>query len=206
MSMFELVQLYKMEGALKTCLQTDNRGSFVYWKRIIKNMVRENEVIRWEITCMLYKSLESISEVKMHCWWNFVRQYPQMSRKVSCVMSVLIGGQPCGMQRNFGATSCAVCHMTVRESAEHILFQCPALATQREVLWGKVLGCMPPALSDDIKKSNNQIKTQLVLSGLREAYIPEWWDIYESICGFVYGMYEDRMLKYDDLQTIIDSL
>ena len=71
-SMFDVAKFYKMEDALKTCLVSENRDSYLDWKWVIKATVWENETIRWKMTCMLYKSLDmyrdSVTEIKMHCW------------------------------------------------------------------------------------------------------------------------------------------
>ena len=152
------------------------------------------------MTCTLYKQLalyqKSVEHIKLHCWWNVAKHYPSATRQISSVMSVLMGGQPGGMQHNFKRRSCALCHLAAPDSPTHVLFECPEISGKRTELWGSVTNSMPSALSSDIDNLNNKEKTVFILSGFRGEYIPEWKMTYVCVARFVHEMYKERNVKY----------
>ena len=59
---------------------------------------------------------------------------------------------------------------------------------------------MPLGMANDIKDLGIESKTIFILSGMNSSsYIEEWRDIYYQISHFVYTMYKERMMIYDEM-------
>ena len=127
-----------------------------------------------------------------------MRKFPHIKKKVSSVIAVLLGSQPKGLQRNIGQNTCCLCG--IKESPQHILFQCQPLNTIRTRVWADVLSVMPLGMAADLSALDPDSKTAFVLSGMNTtSFIEEWEDIYYKMANFVYCIYRERMLLYDEM-------
>jgi len=181
-NMMKVLEAYKMDDLLKTCMLSGNFGKFIQWKKLIKNVIWSHERMRWRASCMMYSQLslyvDSIQDIKLHPWWQFARLRPSFTKYVSCVIAVLQGGQPLGLQCNFESKICQICGLRQKDNHCHILFAC---------------------LADDLLKETTLEKCRLLLSGLKCGFVCEWMDIYANISKFVFDIYHSRKLAYNDL-------
>ena len=85
--------------------------------------------------CALYQNLDmyrdGVAGIQMHPWWVLLRHLLHLARQVSGTMAVFMGGQPVGMQRNISGNVCGLCSQRVKETPQHILFECQELDQQR---------------------------------------------------------------------------
>ena len=171
-------------------------------KAQIKQIVWENETNRWKASCLMYTELDcytrSVSRIRMHPWWLFLKQEPIYCNKVASIMSLLVGGQPIKYQRNFGHTRCGICEYFDYESIEHILFTCITLEPYRTTLWENVLSKMTDPLKMSIIRMTNRDKVKFILSCYSESYVDEWKALYRATADFVYKMYVYRAGLYDN--------
>jgi hypothetical protein len=201
-STVKVITEYKLDDILRSHLTRNEFGKPSYWKHLIKRTVWHNEVIKWKLTCMLYSELrvyrEVVTDIRLHTWWKVARDYPYLTRYVSCVLAVLLGGQPKGLQSNFGKSACRLCILNRKDTAQHILFECPSLEPAYSAEWRNVLLSMPYAMAETLRNANSRDKCVFILSGLSNSYIKEWVKIYETIAKFVYKIYVFRKQLYSD--------
>ena len=90
-----------------------------------------------------------IKKIEMHLWWKLWRTTPRMTRRAGYCLSVFMGVQPLGMQRNLEAANkmCSLCKRCVTENANRVLFECTSLITCRTAEWSKVLSSMLYAMA-----------------------------------------------------------
>ena len=201
-SMYQAVMKYKMEGFLKSCLETDIVGQYGSMKKMIKRVVWENEYMRWRATCMLYRGLtgylETHKNIQIHAWWKLAKMKPGITRKVSSIMAVFMGGQPRGLQRNMGSNKCGLCgSYTDRYTPLHILFKCSVLENVRKTAWQALISAMPPRMAIDIERKNMSERCRFLLSAWGGSYIMEWTDLYCATVSYVHVLYAERANIYD---------
>ena len=138
--------------------------------------------------------IKSVVDLKMHAWWSFVNVFPNKRKHVSAVLAVLMGVQPKELQCNLNSNKCKLCGDY--ESSEHTLFECPN-SHKRHELWNRVNIVMPIALKEECQGS---IRTELILSCLKNTYIKEWDEVYHRILDFVYGMFQERFENYSRIE------
>ena len=201
--MYKYAKYYRLDGIIKQCLLTGNFGDFEQMKKYIKDLVWKVELTKWKGTCIMYKSLScyvhSVSKIQMHAWWYFAKDAPHLTKNISCVMSLLMGGQPSGMQRNLSRSKCALCESHSADTPHHVLFICEALGWIRDVKWENVCEKMPNALLHDIRCMSPSDKTEMLLSCFGGTYTSEWQDMYAEVVKFIYYMYKARCNAYDNL-------
>ena len=122
-----------------------------------------------------------------------------MTREVQCVMAILNGTQPKGMQCNFHGNSCGLCGAHVVEDAVHVLWDCEGLTSHRGPWWRKLLRELTTAMARDLEVMPCHSLIDLLLSGPGSGYIPEWAYIYTSFAKFVWSMYRMRHSLYNDV-------
>jgi len=114
-------------------------------------------------------------------------------------MSLLLGVQPKGLQRNIGLirSKCGLCTLCVYEDGAHVLFECNALEEVRLREWPRVLSIMPGGMASSIRADGSGNAYGLIVSCLVGNYISEWNEIYRAILDFIYHMYTERAKLYD---------
>ena len=186
---------------IKQCVTSRNFDQALPQKQEIKKKIWERDNVKWKISCYMYEQLHTylkiIPEIGMHPCWNLVRLKPYLSRQVAAVMSVLQGGQPRGMQRNFDKNRCLLCDTRENDTPQHILFECVDLSEVRQSMWPKVINCMPSGMASDVSAMRTGEITTFIISGLRGKFIIEWVDVYENMARFIYTMYKERSNKYE---------
>ena len=175
-------------------------------KSNIKNIIKQHDYYEWFATRMLNDKLllytEIVPSVKMHTWWTVTQKLPHIFKHVSCVMAIIMGGQPSGMQRNFNSRTCQLCFCNNRDDLFHILFRCNELETPRIRLLSKLSNAMPFAMATEFNNMNVNDKTMFILSPLKSLYVAEWNNIYVAIAIFVKEIYAARAKLYDNLEMV----
>ena len=120
-------------------------------------------------------------------------------------MALLCGSQPKGLQRNLDHYKCNICIGQYTDSPVHILFECTELLNVRDLMWNKVISCMPVGMANDISLLNSREKYILIISGMKcTRFIQEWSEIFKNIAFFVHTVYSERKRKYDELAGSIE--
>ena len=191
-----------MSDYVKDCIEKNNFGDVSDWKNITKRIVWERERIRWKVTCAMYKELtlynDAVQDIVIHPWWKFARKKCNLVKETSAVMAVLLGGQPRGMQINIEQSRCNLCSQNENETNIHVLLKCTRLNLERTSLLRELKTSMPTAMAEDVNSMLPSQVCMFLLSGMNSQFIPEWINIYEKICKFVYNMYKTRRKLYDD--------
>ena len=209
--MYTHAMKYGLDVDVRECLLNMNTymGKIDKWKTIVKNVIWQNEIAKWKISCMLYKELDiyrmCIDKLAMNAWWSLLKLRPYLGKQVSGVMAVLLGGQPSGLQCNFGGAPCRICDARVKDTKTHVLLYCEAMQRDREIKLNIVLDSMPPAMKNSCTNLNGNERLIFLLSGLKSNSTTEWPDVYEAIAHWVYSMYEKRKEKYDYLDEMGDG-
>ena len=142
--------------------------------------------------------VDSICDIIIHPWWKLANLHPELTRLISCTMSVLMGGQPAALQCNIGCQICGICGLRDRDGPEHILFSCPSLTNTRNILMQPILQAMPNAMREDFLCLDNFNKTQFLVSGMNCNFTIEWISIYKRILIWINEMYAERKKIYED--------
>ena len=191
--MYNTVFKYDLQDKLKQCLELNDFGEMLSWKNLIKKAVWRHESIIWKASCCLYKELslylDIVVGIKMHAWWVFVKSRPDAFTKVSCVMALVQGSQPIGLQCNSGKGRCKICDTLLWDDPVHVLFKCPTLDGVRHTYFQIILKEMPYAMRRDVINMNDFQKTYMLLSALKSEYIPEWEPLYMKIADWVNPLY-----------------
>ena len=180
--MYDALTQYGLIDKVISCMQTQDFGSFGEWKRLVKRVVWQNEIVKWKGSCLMYRELEmyakSVKDIVMHPWWRLAKVHPELTRLISCTMSVLMGGQPATLQCNIGGMICRICGLRARDGPQHILFACPALNSDRHTLIQHIIHAMPIAMREDFEKLDEYNKMEYLISGMHCKFTIEWVDIY----------------------------
>ena len=126
-----------------------------------------------------------------------------MTNKISAVVSVLMGGQPKGLQCNLQFKICKLCDTRTADSPQHILLECDALKATRDPKMEDILICLPRGMQNSIDAMDIREKFVFLASGLKcDSFIEEWSYILIKVCNFVYDIYVIRKSQYDMLETM----
>ena len=136
----------------------------------------------------------------MHAWWMFSCRYPHLGNETSSVVSIMCGSQPRQFQ-NF-TKICKLCPARIKDSAEHILFGCEALAKTHYKYMERVLSSMPPPMRRHFEDMLITEKTMFIVSGLNVKYTDEWSHLYSNIVKFVHNIYEERHDRYKNILLV----
>ena len=173
-------------------------------KSEIKTILLNFESMRWKASCLMYTELsiytECVKSIKTHVWWFLARKRPYLIYKISALLSVCMGNEPKGMICEFRRRLCFLCNTRQPVSPKHILFECESLSSARSSKLKVIIDSMPNGLKSSFMEMNLNEKTTLLLSGLHcGKYIDEWSQLMINICEFVYEMYRQRKIIYDDM-------
>ena len=201
-NIYEKVQIYGLENYINQCSLRGSHDAIPYHKYKVKQVIWEYEKSLWKASVIMYKQLKlyvrCVSDIRHLAWWRYARIFPHVKRKVSCIVALLLGSQPKGMQRNLGSNICKLCGLF--ESCEHVLFECSRLNSVRLKVWSEVLNAMPLGMVNCLPNNTHE-KTAFILSGMNSTYsfIQEWTSVYYHISKFVFTMYKERMIQYDEM-------
>ena len=201
--MYKAVQKYNMENLLIDWLNRGMIGSKEGIKQTIKNVVWQREKQRWKATTLLYQSLslynETVEDMRFHVWWCYADKFPHLLSRIACVVSVLMGQQPKGVQCNLKSTRCLLCGSREKEDAMHVLFYCASLTETRVRSMHCLYSKMPPALVREFEDSSKFEVLKLIVTCLKGSYVNEWDPVYGEMSKFVYDMYSCRRNMYNQL-------
>lgn len=202
LSCWKYVKMYNLEEVVLSFLDNGDSKRISCTKRLVKARVKEIEENRWRYSCMLYSDLNMyrvvVTDIKPLIWWLFVQAHPNLLKKASTVVSVLMNGQPKGLQCNFGSSLCKLCISRVRESPVHIILECDALQDVREPMSIAMCQYMPLAMRQCYIDMPKDEKIRFMLSGMSR----EFFDIMKCVASFIYAVYKKRKELYDELELM----
>ena len=170
-------------------------------KSEMKHIIKEHDYYEWRVSCSMYQNLSFYSDmvhsVNMHTWWVVARKLPHIFKQISCLMAIVMGGQPRGLQRNFDKSKCKLCSANCKEDPQHIIFNCNELQEVRNTKLLEMYSVMPKSMVNNMLDMTVSQQAMFILSPLRSLYIPEWNDIYVSIASLIFEIYKCRAMKYD---------
>ena len=117
-------------------------------------------------------------------------------------MSVIMAGQPAGLQRNFGCKIGKMCDSRAKETSEHILMDCPALRYNRDFCIRYILFAMPNAMKHDYHVLDSTHRFQFLISGFNGSFTIEWIELYRRILIWVQELYTQRSRIYDQMESL----
>ena len=200
-SMFSYVKRYNLTELLYESLYKDNHGQISVYKNKIKNVVFKYEEYCWKATMFLLYDVPHyvycVPVIRMHPWWNFVKNSPGFYRQVSCIIALICGSQPKYLQCNFSNMFCCLCPDRLIDSAIHVLFECSALNVHRKLYMSKIRLSMPLAMKNEFNNMNHYNKLMFILSGMNCKYSHEFRLIYKTMSMFVFEMYKSRKKLYE---------
>ena len=145
-----------------------------WYKRLIKRVVYNRETACWRATVCLFYNMYlyecSVSHIRLHTWWIFLKHYPSLFRHVSSVIAITSGTQPKLLGCNFRNKLCKLCTDRCVDDFKHILFECKALEIMRHAHLSYIKFIMPRAMRDKFFNMNNDNKAIFILSGFKCEY------------------------------------
>ena len=82
--------------------------------------------------------------------------------------------------------------------AEHILFNCETLISNRGRQYRCIIESMPYAMKQNFEEFDNFNKAAFLLSGLRCDFTIEWVSLYKKILIWVHETYAERKKIYEN--------
>ena len=203
--MLQAVKKYGLFNMIFDCIDKNDFGDILVWKKYVKKCVWDLELQQWQITCSMYNKLDVynryVNEIKMHPWWIFVKFNPSFCKMTAAVISVLMGEQPRGMQI-FDQIRCQICHNYELDCSFHVLFECCTLDDMRNRLLSEVSHYMPESMKLHFDTLIPKEKMGYLLSGFELLkYEVLYIDVYKSTAKFVSQMYKTRFELYDATRT-----
>ena len=190
---------YKLNDVVLSFINNADSDRIVITKRLIKNRIREFEYRRWRYSCIFYSDLslylDIVTEMKPIIWWRFVQANPTFLKKASCIVSILMNGQPKYLQCNFNSDICKLCNVRSLDTPRHILFECDSLIETREIMNRSFIQSMPLSMFQGYNASSIDAKLKFMLSGLSE----EYYDVMKCVANLVFALYTKRREKYDEM-------
>ena len=204
--MYDALDYYNLREKFLPCLGRRAFGELAYWKKLIKTTVWKYEKIQWFSSCFMYSSLNYyriiVTDIKLHTWWDIAKHLPHLSKKISSLMSVVMGSEPIKLHCNFDSKYCGLCQSRTIESVLHILFGCKELGVVRFSLLNNIIESMPDAMRDSFCNMIAEDKVIFLLSAMHCKYTKEWSNLYRNIVIFVDEMYNERSVKYKALEML----
>ena len=142
----------------------------------------------------------TVTDIKLHTWWVVAKHLPHLSKKISSLMSVLMGSEPIKLHGNFDSKYCRLCCSRTIESVMNILFGCPQLGATRYCLPNNITEAMPDGMRDSFSEMIVENKLIFLLAAMHCCYTKDWGNLYRSIVIFVDKMYSERSAKYKALE------
>ena len=147
LSCWKYVCTYNLNDVVLSFIDNGDSNRILGTKRLVKARVKEIECRRWRYSCMLYEGLslylDVVLDMKPIIWWEFAQAQPTYFKKAASVVSILMNGQPKGMQCNFNSDICKLCDARCRDNPRHIMFECEALSNFREPIYQCIIQSMP---------------------------------------------------------------
>ena len=201
-NMLQRFREYGLIGILSDVMNTGYVMPIQEFKRLVHNLVINNELKRYKISCHLYSSLKlfknCIPNIKMWPWWLFCLKNPKATRNVRTLLRIMCGRSELRSDKiKFGAISnvCYKCDLNVMDSITHVVFECPESEIMRQNLMREVAEVAPPLLNNHFQMMPNYNKTLFLLSGLNDAYVCEWDLMYHAMLNLVIVMYNQYVLN-----------
>ena len=196
MSIWSYVVQYNFVSDVNNFIVYGQRCMLPEIKRKVKTRVREIELLRWRFTSFLYSDLSIYLDVVKHIkpilWWGFTQKYPQYTRRVSCIVAIMMSSQPKLFQCNFNCI-CMLCTERSADSPCHVLFQCARLNHVRTIYNHNIVNSMPHAMRDHYNNVSDNEKLSFICAGLPI----EFSTVLKAIADFVFNMYKTRKTYYE---------
>ena len=196
MSIWSYVVQYNFVSDVNNFIVYGQRCMLPEIKRKVKTRVREIELLRWRFTSFLYSDLSIYLDVVKHIkpilWWGFTQKYPQYTRRVSCIVAIMMSSQPKLFQCNFNCI-CMLCTERSADSPCHVLFQCARLNHVRTIYNHNIVNSMPHAMRDHYNNISDTEKLPFICAGLPI----EFSTVLKAIADFVFNMYKTRKTYYE---------
>ena len=91
-----------------------------------------------------------------------------------------------------------MCEIHEKDTPDHILFRCEALAQVRDHRISKLHGLLPHAMIACLNDMSDEGKLLILVTGLHcDRLIDEWIPILISISSYIYAIYVKRKQMYD---------
>ena len=209
LSLYKYVEEYNLVETLNNCLLLDNIGKLPEYKRLIKKVVYEKELVRWKVTALFFHDLplyvECVQNIEINLWLRVVRLVPSLFRQVSAILAIIAGVEPRRFQCHFNNKRCFRC-VNVLDDPKHILFECESYSRVREFYMRYLLFLMPSPMRESFLNMTDSEKTIFLVSGLNCDFCQEWLYLYRATAVFVYEMYKYRKKMHTDFKLTITSV
>ena len=197
LSCWKFARIYKLDDVVLSFIENGDSKRIESTKRIVKSRVKEVEKLRWRYSCMFYADLDIyldvVNDIKPIVWWSFVQSFPTYHRKAAAVVSILMGGQPKGLQCNFASTLCRLCISRECDDPIHTLFVCDALQEERNIIAQPLINSMPQPMLASYCDLSNEGKLRFFVSGVAKEYS----SVMKCIADYIFALYQKRKLIYD---------
>ena len=197
-------QKYGLLDAVKEAIESGYYMCIMEWKKLVKFKVIEREARTWRIQGKIFSSLKttykSTAPYKMSSWWVFVHKNPIYMWKCVDILRLTLGVHKLNTvlfrykNNTTDSPLCQLCELYECETVPHLLLRCLKFEDIRNVLWANVVSkCPSKSLLELLLLKNDEVVTQLLLTGFNNAYVPEWTEFFEAIAMFVSNIYKERL-------------
>ena len=199
---WNIIETCRHYDLISTVIEAVESGSYVSiaeWKKLICNVVSENDLKRSKSTCRLYKSLQilnhNVLEHRLFSWWQLAYLHPRMTRACRLILKLLMNVY------QLGKNGCELCTLEKANSVEHIVFECEINHDIRTNLWEVVLETCPHQMILEMNAMSTYQRIEFILNGFFCPYVSEWTPLYISLCNYIYCVYNQYYKQYKQIGT-----
>lgn len=200
-ALFETAVKYNLQEYIVNALDTGVMMDKHPWNKMVKGIVKDRYIARWNMTRIMYKKLyifnRAIHKYEPIVWWKLCKWKPEMLCKCKLIVRLTIGEHGLNTARGRfmneeKSNLCNLCNLYESETIEHFLFWCPANKNIRAQYEKIILESMPLAMKTEYLALEHKDKVIFLLSGLKGSFVQEWTDIYVNILNYVNSVYKHR--------------
>ncbi len=133
---------YKLNLEVNNALETGTCESKDSWKHKCKSQIKQFELNIFKTQTQMYEKLKHIRNAipSMSIWWQVAHTYPELFSACKLMVKFAVGEEPLNINQSryskedHKSKLCQICGEGMIENAEHVIFNCPELKGERELL------------------------------------------------------------------------
>ena len=189
---------YRMTEDIRHAIKSGQYMVINSWKKLVLERIRNAESVRFEANIILYRKLTllklCIDSLHVWPWWVHLQNCHRDVRYCRTMIRLMVGEHDLQTNGRHDTRVCQRCDQYVPEDVPHMLFVCPSLHDDREMMWRGIRKVAPVAIMQEMF---NMLPCQLCafwFSGFHCTYVKEWSEMYSAICYSVQLMYTKILL------------
>ena len=169
-----------------------NYTSIEIWKTRLKTAILIKTWQNHICTMNLYSSLDlykTVIKQRLSPW--YVHECKNPKSKTRCVLMIRL---LTNVEKLDESHYCSTCNVDLPCTIAHVLFECSALATVRNIQWTAFCTKVPLPFVTSITSISIVERPKLFLCAFESTYIEEMYEIYEAVSYFTLKMVRAKQI------------